>query len=580
MIRKLFLEMVPVQALAVGLPAINGLLNTSIIGKFIGIDALAAIGFAGPLIQIVSTIAVIISTGAQLLCGRYLGEGNKENIRRVFSTALTMCVLLALPVMLSCLFFSEKLALLLGASQEHMITTADYIRGYGFGVVFSVLSSSILPFLQLDKAGKRATLCVIVMAISNIGMNLLNAFWFRLGIFGVGLAVSVSNILMVLSAAPHFAFKSTIFRYSIRFFSFGFIKEILYQGMPNAVNPLCNAFRNRIVNQVLLSLGGTVAVAAMTVGDNIADAIGRVVDSGYSGSGRIMASVLAGERDRENLRRLPKIMMRSAGYLYFMAYAIVFFFAKPIALLMGADPANIAVYILIIRISNIWYLTTSVTSSVFCVLQGLGNVRLQSLLNLLNNFVFPALLLMALKKPLGIPLAVGTAWISNILLIGIYAVLYRTQANKWPPSILELIYIPESFGVLSENTCSMTVRTLEESIAASEMTLDFCRKKGLESKTAYFCSLCVEEMAANSVLHGFTKVKRADCSLNVKVIYEDEGITIILRDDCPYFDPNRWLELCSSDDPIRGIGIRIVSKLSKKMEYTNTLGLNVLTIKI
>lgn len=105
MIRKLFLAMIPVQALAVGLPAINGLLNTSIIGKFIGIDALAAIGFASPLVQIVSMISVMISTGSLLMCGRYLGEGNKENIRKIFSTTLTMCVLLTLPIMFLCLFF-------------------------------------------------------------------------------------------------------------------------------------------------------------------------------------------------------------------------------------------------------------------------------------------------------------------------------------------------------------------------------------------------------------------------------------------------------------------------------------------
>lgn len=580
MIQKLFLAMVPVQALAVGLPAINGLLNTSIIGSFIGIDALAAIGFASPLIQIVTTIAVMISTGAQLMCGRYLGEGNKEKIRKVFSTSLTLSVLLSLPIMFLCLFFSKELALLLGATQEHMITTASYIRGYGYGVVFSVLSSSILPFLQLDKAGKHATFSVMVMVISNIGINLLNVFWFKLGIFGAGLAVSVSCVLMVLFATTHFLFKSKIFNYSLKFCDLNFAKEILYQGVPNAVNPICNAFRNRILNHVLLSLGGTVAVSSMTIGDNIADAIGRVIDSGYSGSGRIVASVLAGEKDRENLQKLPKTMMHSAGYLYFLAYAIVFFFAKPLALLMGADSANIATYVLVIRISNIWYLTTSITSSAFCVLQGLGNVKIQSLLNLLNNFIFPTFLLATLSKTLGIPLAVGTAWISNILLIEIYVILYHRQAHKWPPSILEIIYIPESFGVLSKNTCSMTVHTLEESITASEMTLDFCREKGLDTNTTYFCSLCVEEMAVNSVIHGFKKAKRKDCSLDVRIIYEDESITIIVRDDCPYFDPNRWLELCSSDDPVCGIGIRIVSKLAKEMQYRNTLGLNVLTIKI
>lgn len=476
--------------------------------------------------------------------------------------------------------FSNDLALLLGATNEHILSTAAYIRGYGYGVIFSVLSSSILSFLQLDNAKKYATFCVLVMVISNIGFNFINVFCLKLGIFGAGLAVSISCIIMVIIATQYFIFKSSIFRYSFRFCSIDSAKDILYYGVPNAVNPVCNAFRNRILNQILMSLGGATAVSAMTIGDNIADAIGRVLDSGYSGSGRIMASVLSGERDRENLCKLSKIMMRSAGYLYFVSYAIVFMFAKPFALLMGADVANIAFYVLVIRISNIWYLTTSITSSAFCVLQGLGNVKQQILINVMNNLIFPVVLLITLSNRFGIPLAVGTSWISNILLIAIYAVIYRKQSHKWPKSIFKLVFIPESFGVSSLNSCSMTVYTVEESIAASEMTFDFCRKKGLETNISYFCSLCVEEMAVNSVIHGFAKAKQVDCSLNVRIIYESEGITIILRDDCPYFDPNRWLELCSSNNPISGIGIRIVSKISKKMEYTNTLGLNVLTIKI
>ena len=58
----------------------------------------------------------------------------------------------------------------------------------------------------------------------------------------------------------------------------------------------------------------------------------------------------------------------------------------------------------------------------------------------------------------------------------------------------------------------------------------------------------------------------------------------MIKDDCVPFDPGERLKMTSDEsigeDPMKNIGIRMVYKIAKEVQYQNVLGLNVLTLKI
>ena len=97
-IRRTFWSLLPVQAMVVGIPAINGLLDTLISGNLLGQTALAAMGFTGPLNMLLVALSNVIATGSQLICGQRLGKGDREGVLKAFNTALGLCVVLGLLV--------------------------------------------------------------------------------------------------------------------------------------------------------------------------------------------------------------------------------------------------------------------------------------------------------------------------------------------------------------------------------------------------------------------------------------------------------------------------------------------------
>lgn len=576
-LRRLFLQLLPVQAFAAGLPAINSLLDGLIVGNLIGPSALAAIGFADPLNMFLSAIASTLAAGSQLQCGKHLGKADKEGISRVFTSTVVACICIGLLFSGVIFCFPGAIAQLLGSKGESLANTSGYVRGLSVGMTFSILLSCLLPFLQLDRAEKRSNLAVTAMVVINIGGNLLNGLVFHGGLLGVGLSTAIANIAAVLIVLPHFWKKETVFRFSFRSFRFSTLGTVLYLGLPNAVRPGCLVVRNRIINQYIFLLGGVPAMSAMTLANNITTAVGCVIESGYTGSARLIASVLVGQRDSTSLRALPRTMARSGLPIYAVAYGIVFFFAKPLALLFGAEAEHIALYVMVIRFFNVWYLTNVISAPPLCIYQAMGKVKLMTVFTFLGTGVFPIASCILLSRVFGLYAVASTTWIPEVLMLIVFVGYFTAKAKRLPRSVTELTYIPSSISAPRENRFRATLRTQEDVAEASQKAIAFCRGKGMSSRNANYCGLCIEEMAMDAILNRFSGQTH---SIDLRLIYEDGKIRILFRDDCPKFDPNQWLSLCSPEDQSRSIGIRMVSKLSSEMNYASTLGLNVLTITI
>ena len=92
-------------------------------------------------------------------------------------------------------------------------------------------------------------------------------------------------------------------------------------------------------------------------------------------------------------------------------------------------------------------------------------------------------------------------------------------------------------------------------------------------------ALAMEEMAGNVVGHGFTKDRRRH-SVDARVVHKDGDVILRIKDDCVPFDPSERLSIVEPADPLKNVGIRMVYKVAKDVQYQSILGLNVLTVRI
>lgn len=579
LILKTFISLFPVQAISVGLPAINGLITGALIGTYLGDKALAAQGFAIPM-TIIVRVLLIFNVGAQILCGQLLGRGDEKEIKRTFSTCLTFSVLTGAAFTLILLFFSEPLAMLLGARDEMISLTGEYLRGYSISVIPTMLTTCLLTALQLDCEKAKPVAIIILNMVINIAANLINIFILQNGIYGVGLANAFAYTVSVLICLPHFIRKTKIFRYSLSGVSFGILKQITVLGVPNAALALCDTLRGGILNNVISYFYGSIGMAAMAVAGNINQSIADPIQAGDIGASGIVASILFGERDIDSLRKFPKTVAKAMLPVSVAAFALIFFLAGPAAGMFGADPENMDIYILCIRLLPTWLLVDFLISPSIATYQSLGKTGMSMTLNILNNCVFQVFGFTA-AVVFNVPwLSICAATISCVMTYLFLIVYYVIRQKKLPKSPLEVAYISSDFSVPAADRLALTVKNLQDSMAASVDTIKFCIAKEFSKTASNMAGLCVEEVTTNRLLHSKLKDGDKERLIDIRIIYEKNGIEIMIRDNFPGFDPAKWLENFHSDDPFRALGIRTVMKAAKSVDYTTVLNLSILSIKI
>ena len=177
----------------------------------------------------------------------------------------------------------------------------------------------------------------------------------------------------------------------------------------------------------------------------------------------------------------------------------------------------------------------------------------------------------------------SSVYIANILngvfvlvFLVTYAIFYNRRVLK---SVEDLMVMPDAFGVPESERLDMSVKSMEDVVTVSKQTQDFCLERGIDSRRAFLAGLSMEEMAGNVIEHGFSKDNKKH-SLEIRVVHKDGSVILRARDDCVSFDPLERLKASDQNDLAKNVGLKIVVKLAKSVEWQSIFGMNVLTIKI
>ena len=274
-------------------------------------------------------------------------------------------------------------------------------------------------------------------------------------------------------------------------------------------------------------------------------------------------------------------MFRNFLLLMSAICAVIILCAKPLAMLYYQDTTQ---PVFMMTVWGFRILPLSMPLSIICMhfvcyAQASGKQVLVHLLSVVDGVICVAGFTAILIRFIGM----NSLYIANVLngvVTTIIIVLYAIIRNKkFPVNMAELMVVPKDFGVSKEERMDLTVKSMDEVVLIAKEVQNFCRERGVDGKRSYLAGLFLEEMAGNVVDHGFTKDKKKH-SVDIRVVHKDDDVILRIKDDCVPFDPAERSSIIDPEDETKNIGIRMVYKLTDRIEYQNILGLNVLTIRI
>lgn len=162
--------------------------DSVVVGQFNGKEALAAIGAAGPVMNILIFLIVGISMGSSILMAEYFGAKDYESLRKEMATSLTAGFLLTAVLTVASVCGSGLFVRLTRTPAEIAPLAADYLRIVSAGLFFTFLYNILAAGLRAVGDSKAPLYVLIFTTVVNVVLDLLLVGVLGMGVCGAAIA--------------------------------------------------------------------------------------------------------------------------------------------------------------------------------------------------------------------------------------------------------------------------------------------------------------------------------------------------------------------------------------------------------
>ena len=312
--------------------------DTIIVGRFVGTQALAAVGATAALISLINGFFVGLSAGATVLLSQFYGANDTEGVKDSLHTGIGLAVLLGLVITGLGLTVVPQMLAKVNIPESCLADAATYVRIYFSGAVCSMVYNMCSGILRAMGDSKRPTLFLLVTCVINIVMDLLFVVVFRMGVAGVAVAtvfsqaVSALLVLRVLFRLP----EDIAFRFRRIRLKGALLRRILAVGLPAGLQFVTFDLANLLIQSGINSFGPT-TIAAWTAYIKT-DALSWMISGAFGVSITTFVGQNFGAQKYSRIRKSVWICMGMSVSLVGALCALVLLLRSYILGIYTADP--------------------------------------------------------------------------------------------------------------------------------------------------------------------------------------------------------------------------------------------------
>lgn len=429
---KLFFRCAIPAMLSMVFSALYVIIDGIFVGRFIGENALAAINLAMPLVNISFAVSDMVAVGSSVKIAIFLGGKNRDMANKVFSSSVKIIFAISIVTGIIFLTFTKPIFMMMGASGEALDYAYKYLCTYALFAPVTMIFFAVDNYLRICNRQKYSMILNISTALLNIFLDYLLIVVFDYKVLGAALASCVSiGIGSILVIMP-FLRKKLELRLVRGFIPLKQFFHMLANGASEFFSNISGSIMAFILNIVLMDIGGTTAVAAMSIILYVGSIMTMLI-FGMTDSMQPSISYCYGADLRKRLVELEKRVLFFGAILSGMAFlflrycgqVIVPFFVKP------GDVELLELSIHAMRLYAFSYLVSWIYLCLSSYLTAMGKAAMSFVTSISGTLVFPLIWLAALVPFMGIdgvclmPFFSGV--LSSLLAIGLVVKNSKSQ---------------------------------------------------------------------------------------------------------------------------------------------------------
>lgn len=279
------------------------MVDTIIVGRCVGVDALAAVGATGTISFLILGFATGLTAGFTVITAQKFGAGDYDGMRVSVTNAVILSAIVTVLVTVVSVLGMPWLLRVMNTPDNIYQMSYEYIVTICYGLVFTILYNIMASLLRAVGNSKVPLYFLIISAFLNIALDLLFIRTFDMGVVGAALATvvaqGVSGILCVIYTVKHV--KLIVPEKKHRVVDRQCMHNQLSVGLPMALQYSITAV-GTIMIQSALNKFGSVVIAAYTAANKAC----QLATLPYGALGVTMSTYAAQNRGINDIGRIKK----------------------------------------------------------------------------------------------------------------------------------------------------------------------------------------------------------------------------------------------------------------------------------
>lgn len=544
---------------------INVFVDGILVGSRLGADALAAINLSSPLYLALCVVGSFLAAGTAINAAKAIGSNETAKGQIYYSLCVAAAFWASVLITVTGLLFKNEISAFLCSDESIGFYVSEYITITLIGALPKIMIYVPFWYLRLDGRNAEVMIMMSVMSVGNVILDILFVYGFDLGVFGAGLASVIATTAAFAMGFIWLFGKKCFFTFTPVFHGKLFTwKEIVAAGTPSALNNLFSAFRQLLVNGMLMKYGGGDMVAVYAAVNGMAG-FGECITLGIPQAASAMLGVYSGEKDNKSCGLLVRL-----EWIRGCIYAGIF-----LAVCMaGADMFQKAYGLRESLGMPLFWLAVSIFPSLLCnILSGYYNMADKNMWA--DCLIFLRVIAMTYVSlfftiRLHLPVYSFLLWAELLtLILWFFATgVYHRKHEETTRYLLMDMALEKSGKVLNFSVASSAGEICE----ASERITEFCTVNGMSHKKTFWIQLALEEIMM-LVTQINTVMEEGQLKFDLRA-YSLHGVAgIRIRYGGVEFNPFGGRE---GDDLY--MGIQMVQKMMESVNYQRTFGVNTLQV--
>lgn len=361
--------------------------DSIVVGKYVGDNALASIGASGPVINLLLVLFMGVSVGASVMASQFFGAKDKEKLSQTVGTTITATFLTTVLVMIVGPLITRPVMGILDTPPEIFEMACEYMMILFVGFLGSAYYNVISGVLRGLGDSIMPLVFLLVACGLNIGLDIWFVAGFHWGVAGVAwatiIAQMVSGILCVIRLVTMkdvvaLKPKMLIPRRSLVF-------QLIRLGLPSGLTQAIFSFA-MIILQSLTNSFGTSVIAANTVVMRV-DGFAMMPNFTFGTAMTTFAgqNMGAGRLDRTEKGTRDGLKMGLAVSVVLVALILIF--GRYLMEMFTSTPEVIELGMRMLRILAVGYVAMAVTQILSGTMRGAGDTMTPMWISLITTVV-------------------------------------------------------------------------------------------------------------------------------------------------------------------------------------------------